>query len=87
MSKDNCYGQLSTSGIQEIIHKIGERTGLPNITVHCFRRWLATDLIKKGVEYTVIQSILGHHSFQTTLDHYFDNNIEKMKYTHKLYVA
>lgn len=64
------YSRLSKSTINKMIKEIGSRVGLSGITVHCFRRWLASDLNKKGVDATVIQDILGHASFETTQKHY-----------------
>ena len=64
------YGKLSREAINKVIKDIGQRAGLPNITVHCFRRWFASDLNKKGIDPVVIQEILGHESFSTTQRNY-----------------
>ena len=66
--------------INQIIKNIGNRIGLPDITVHCFRRWLASDLNKKGVDPTIIQDILGHSSFETTQKHYLAKSYDKISY-------
>lgn len=79
------YNKLSKYAINSQIKKIGSRAGLPNITVHCFRRWFASDLCKKGVDIEVIQYILGHSSFQTTSSYYIKNNIDKVKHMHNIY--
>ena len=44
------YNKLCKGSINKIVKNIGTRVGLPEITVHCFRRWLASDLNKKGVD-------------------------------------
>ncbi len=81
------YEKLSKSTINKLIKKIGERVGLPDITVHCFRRWLASDLSRKGVDTTVIQDILGHASFETTQKHYLSKSYNKMAYIHDVYAS
>lgn len=83
----NPHGKLSKSSIQKIVKDVGKRANLPDITVHCFRRWLASDLNRKGMESTLIQEILGHTSFETTRKHYLDKSIDKMQYTYNLFVS
>ena len=68
-----------------MVGQIGDRVGLPDITVHCFRRYFASDMSKKGVEPQVLQDILGHSSFQTTSSYYIQTNINKARYMHDIY--
>lgn len=81
------YNKLSTDTINRTVKTVGKRVGLPNITVHCFRRWLASDLNKKSVDPVVIQSILGHASFETTQKHYLSNSYDKISYIHNIYAG
>lgn len=81
------YGKMVSSSINHMLHNIGSRVGLPEITVHCFRRWFATSLNKRGADFTVIQSIMGHASFETTQKHYLDKSIQKIQYLYDLYVS
>lgn len=81
------YNQLSKAAINQIIRSIGIRVELPNVTVHCFRRWLASDLNKKGVDPTIIQNILGHSSFETTQKHYLSKSYDKISYIHNVYAG
>ena len=74
------YGKLSREAISKIIKDIGNRAGLQNITVHCFRRWFASDLNKKGVDPVIIQEILGHESFSTTQRSYLSKSTKKAKH-------
>ncbi len=83
----NPHRNLKNYSIQRIVKRIGSRANLPDITVHCFRRWLACDLNRKGMDFTVIQAILGHSSFQTTQRHYLDKNPDKMQYLYNLLVS
>lgn len=81
------FGKLCKSSIQQIIKDVGKRANLPTITVHSFRRWLASDLNRKGMDSVLIQEILGHTSFTTTQKHYLNKSIDKMHYTYNLLVS
>ncbi|MBU3179564.1 tyrosine-type recombinase/integrase [Clostridium psychrophilum] len=45
---------------------------LYNLTSHQFRRTLATDMLSKGTDITVIRDVLGHSSSNTTKQSYAD---------------
>lgn len=79
------YNSLFKSGVQRIVGRIGDRANLPDITVHCFRRYFASDLCRKGVDIKIIQDILGHKSCNTTTSYYIINDIEKARYMHSVY--
>lgn len=81
------YNKLSPDSINQNIKKIGTRVGLQNITVHCFRRYMASDLNKKDVNPVIIQGILGHSSFETTQKHYLSDSYDKMSYIHNVYAG
>ncbi|MDE7016627.1 MAG: tyrosine-type recombinase/integrase [Lachnospiraceae bacterium] len=81
------YGRLSTGTINQIVQAVGARVGLPKITVHCFRRWFASDLNKKSVDPVIIQGILGHSSFETTQKHYLSKSYDKITYIHNVYAG
>lgn len=81
------HQRLGKGSINNIIKTVGERVNLPDITVHCFRRWLASDLNKKGVDPAIIQEILGHSSFTTTQKHYLDKTTNKVCYMHNIYAS
>ena len=81
------FNNMSKSSIQKLLKIVGERVNLKEITVHCFRRWLASDLNRKGMDSNLIQEILGHTSFTTTQKHYLDKSIDKMHYAYNLLVS
>ena len=87
VSERKPYNKVSKDAINKIIKTVGSRCDLTEITVHCFRRWFASDLCKKGVEPTVIQEILGHASFETTKKHYLSINDNKIKYMHEIFAS
>lgn len=81
------YNKLSPGSINKIVRKIGARVGLQKITVHCFRRYMASDLNKKDVNPVIIQGILGHTSFETTQKHYLSDSYDKISYIHNVYAG
>jgi len=81
------FGKMCSYSINKILHAVGGRVGLPDITVHCFRRWFATTLNKRGADLTVIQDIMGHASFETTQKHYLDKSVQKIQRVYDLYVS
>lgn len=81
------HNKLGKNSINKIVKNVGARVGLSNITVHCFRRWLATDLNKKRVDPSVIQEILGHSSFEITQKHYLEKSTNKICYLHNIYAS
>lgn len=69
----NHTGNLSVNSIENIIHNIVNRTNISKkITVHIFRKTLATKLHKKGAKPITISTILGHSDFSTTEKYYIN---------------
>lgn len=63
--------KLDESVINKIIHKICERTKITKqVTVHTFRKTLASRLHSKGMSAENIAKILGHASMNTTINYY-----------------
>lgn len=77
------HGGLASITIQKIVKDVGIRAGLPDITVHCFRRWFATNMYNKGMEPRYIQTILGHAKFETTVGSYLKDCTEKAIQSHE----
>lgn len=67
VSERNPYGRLGIRGLQLIIKKLGEESGIKSaIHPHLLRHTFATMAINSGMDITVIQNLLGHESVATT---------------------
>lgn len=59
--------RLTTSGVRRILHNIGNAAHVPDVHPHRFRRTLATNLSKRGMDVQTIGKLLGHSNIQTTM--------------------
>lgn len=59
-------GRLSRQGAWEIIQRVAEEAGVPDVSPHTFRRSFATHLLEGGADVRVVQELLGHASVATT---------------------
>ena len=79
------YRQLKKSGLEAIVHKIGERANLDsNLFPHRLRHTISTDLLKRGMSLPELQSLLGHAKPDTTLI-YAKISQEGVKFNHERY--
>lgn len=75
-SKD---GRISNNRMGKIVKEIVNRAGYPNITIHSFRKYFASNLNRKGVDPVIIQELLGHDSFNTTQRYYLAKSTNRAK--------
>ena len=83
VSKDD---HIDKSSFGYIIRKIGKRAGVENCHPHRFRRTCATFALRRGMDVTLVQMMLGHESLETT-QRYLDIADEDLKTAHKRYVV
>lgn len=79
-------GHCDNSVIEAIIRGIGRRAGVKQCHPHRFRRTCATMALRRGMDVTLVQRMLGHESLATT-QRYLDIAEEDLKTAHKRYVT
>lgn len=85
VSSLNKKGHISTSEINRIVAKAGHRAHLKNpipelknINPHILRHSCARILKDRGLSLEVVQKVLGHLSYKTTMDLYGTKSIYEM---------
>ena len=85
VSSLNSKGHISNTEINRIVAKAGERAHLKNpipelknINPHILRHSCARILKDRGLSLEVVQKVLGHLSYKTTMDLYGTKSISEM---------
>jgi site-specific recombinase XerD len=74
------YTKLSSESVEYILHQLELRAGInKRITVHVFRKTLASNLFRMGSSPATIASILGHKDFSTTSKFYCSIDTDNIK--------
>jgi site-specific recombinase XerD len=66
VSERKPHHQLTKSGIEKIIHILGDRAGIKDAYPHRIRHTFATDALNRGMPVTDLQVLMGHESIDTT---------------------
>ena len=75
------YKKFSESSVEDYIHRIAKRANIERpITVHSFRKTLASNLSAMGMEMNLISEILGHASTATTSKYYCKVDKDYLRY-------
>lgn len=64
------HGMLRKSSVNVSIYRIAKRAGIDRISAHAFRDTFATRAIESGMNPQTLKAILGHTSFEMTMDLY-----------------
>ena len=72
-------GARIKSSIDTTLRKVVKKAGLTDVTLHTFRHTFASQLALAGVPLRDIQELIGHQSFQTTLQyaHLSEEHVKK----------
>jgi site-specific recombinase XerD len=71
--------QYDVRSIQQIFHRAKRAAGIrKKISVHTLRHSRANELLRQGVDATLIQKFLGHSSIKTTQEYYLHTNINDL---------
>lgn len=81
------YHAIQKTTIEQIVRKIGERSGIGRrVYPHLIRHTTATDALERGMNVAEVQKILGHEKLDTTMI-YAKVCQENVKYNHKRYIV
>lgn len=61
---------LTYWSVRQLVKRLRRDTGIAEFTPHHLRHTFATDLIRRGTDWHVLQLLLGHSSAQTTMSVY-----------------
>lgn len=80
------HKRLTVSGVEDILRKLGKRTGIEKVHPHRFRRTMATNILNKGMPIEEVKEILGHVKLDTTLI-CCQVNKENIRHHHRKYMS
>lgn len=80
------HTRLTVSGVEEILRKLGRRTGIEKVHPHRFRRTMATNMLKKGMPVEEVKILLGHVKLDTTMI-YCNVDQENVRHSHQKYMS
>lgn len=60
----------SLRNVQRTLNTVVEKTNLPHIWLHILRHTFGSELIRKGVDVSVVSKLMGHSDIQITYQHY-----------------
>lgn len=72
-SRENRYKPMKRDTIEDIIERLGKKTGIP-VHPHMLRHGIAVDMLEKGCDMVQIKDKLRHKSISTTSDIYAEVN-------------
>lgn len=61
--------RLTPHGVRYMLTELADRTSVPHVHPHKFRRTLATSLIRHGMPIQEVASVLGHDKLDTTMQY------------------
>lgn len=76
---------IDKSVVEQIVRKLGKRSGVEKVHPHRFRRTGATFALRRGMPIEQVSKLLGHESIETT-QIYLDISEKELEQAHKKYV-
>ena len=86
VSEKRPYNRLTKGGIEDILRRIGRKSGIKKVHPHRFRRTAATNALNRGMPLQEVSKLLGHAKTETTML-YCNLNQESIKFNHKKYLS
>jgi len=66
----NCFGnRMQPGGVRNMLKNIAKAAGVEKVHPHKFRRTLATNLARRGMQVQEVARILGHERLDTTMEY------------------
>ena len=84
------YNRISKNGVEFAIKELGKASGVDvngRCHPHKFRSTLASNMLNKGADISMVQSVLGHASPETTMQVYANVETDTIKRAHHTYVG
>ncbi|MBI5959072.1 MAG: tyrosine-type recombinase/integrase [Chloroflexi bacterium] len=73
------YGPMAPESVGTVIKRLSVQVSGKTYGPHSIRHWRGQDLADKRVPPTTVQAILGHSDVKTTLDHYYNQDTERLR--------
>lgn len=77
---------ITDRGIYQALRRIAERAGVETFNPHAFRHAFAKRNLEKGMPVKVLQELLGHESYMTTVDEYVQFDVDELADYHSKFV-
>lgn len=84
------YSRLSKNGVEYAIKELGHQSGIDvngRCHPHKFRSTLASNMLNKGCDVALVQSVLGHNSPETTMQVYANVETDTIRRAHHTYIS
>ena len=76
---------MTVAGVQKLVRRLGDRSGVTNVHPHRFRRTAATFARRNGMSIELVKSFLGHESIDTSLKYAMIDD-QELRLSHQKYV-
>lgn len=80
------HRRMTVTGVQNMLRRIGTKSGVQNTHPHRFRRTMATNVLKKGMPLEEVRTLLGHVKLETTMI-YCTVSQENVQHSHAKYMC
>lgn len=73
--------RLTYAGLREILRRLARRAGVPQPSIHSFRRGFALTCLRNGIDVYTLQRLMGHSGL-TVLQRYLAQTTEDLRRAH-----
>jgi integrase/recombinase XerC len=76
--------RLTTSGLRQLLTRLGERAGVEHANPHTFRRTFAISCLRNGMNIYVLARLMGHADI-SVLRQYLDVSVSDLRTAHRIH--